>query len=951
VSDRDLIRSFVHENDQAAFAALFRRHSSMVLGVCRRALPSLQDAEDACQATFLVLAQKAKRTRWQPSIANWLFATARKVARNARLAAQRRARREARAAVPEAVHPVDQLTGRELLAALDDELDRLHPRYREPLVLCYLEGLTRDEAAARLGVPASTLKIRLERGRKRLGDALTSHGCALGVGLLALAATSPVGTSSPRLVKSVLAAAAGSPPAAVAALAEGIAVNGLVHKLVLLMLALLGAATLAVGLGAVSRTDAGQQLDEVVPAATEQPAAADARENGKPGSPGVVPTQEKKTAGEDVAVSGRVLDPEGKPVAGARLTVVDDITAGPAPVPATGTDGRFAFSLPRPILGYRSRHVLASAPGFGVDWIEVAGEPLSDATLHLTADLPIHGKLIDLQGQPVAGATVAVADVHTGPPGAFDEMLKNWKKSADEQDQAARKLNKYISNRGSLAQSFHTTTAADGTFTLAGFGKDRVVTLLISGTGIASTYAAIATRTGFDPSGAPRTPLHLYPPEFTLALSPDKPVTGVVRDAVTKAPLAGVRVCGTSAMENIAFGSYLFHAFPEVTATSDSKGRFTLRGLAKARVYSIVADPAEGAPHLHRFLSVHDTVGFAPAEATLDLHHGIVLTGRITDAATGTGVRSRVFYRPLDRNSLLDRFPGYVYEQDAFPAPWHHGRDTITEADGHYKITVMPGAGVFHVQALGDEPGSFLNTRYLTARATKQDITDGIVDGQLGFFHTIGQGGMYNPEYMHAFRVIHPTATDTTATLDVTLRPGVSRLVKVVDADGKPVAGAVALGIRSRGRMTRPPTTAEFTASGLDPDQPRRVLFFHADRKLSGTLMLDGKGTGTVTVKMELLGAITGRLVDQDGRPAVGLHVEFVVQDEDISNFNELKQRDIPALVTDRDGRFRLPDLPHGVKLSVTAIRPGNDRVNNFKEELVLKPGEVRDLGTLKASR
>ena len=84
LSDRDLLRRFVDGNDQAAFTALVRRHAGMVLGVCRRALPNLQDAEDACQATFLVLAQKAKGQRWQPSITNWLFATARKVAHNSR---------------------------------------------------------------------------------------------------------------------------------------------------------------------------------------------------------------------------------------------------------------------------------------------------------------------------------------------------------------------------------------------------------------------------------------------------------------------------------------------------------------------------------------------------------------------------------------------------------------------------------------------------------------------------------------------------------------------------------------------------------------------------------------------------------------------------------------------------------------------------------------------------
>src|ERR1700722_15638757 len=103
LSDRELLGRFVAAGDQAAFAALFRRHSGMVLGVCRRALSNLQDAEDAWQATFLVLARRARSGRWQPSVANWLYTTARRVAGNARMAAERRARREKKAAVPEAV--------------------------------------------------------------------------------------------------------------------------------------------------------------------------------------------------------------------------------------------------------------------------------------------------------------------------------------------------------------------------------------------------------------------------------------------------------------------------------------------------------------------------------------------------------------------------------------------------------------------------------------------------------------------------------------------------------------------------------------------------------------------------------------------------------------------------------------------------------------------------------
>jgi RNA polymerase sigma factor (sigma-70 family) len=245
--DRELLRRFAVANDQRAFAALFHRHAGMVLGVCRRVLPSVQDAEDACQATFVVLARKAKGGRWQPSIANWLYATARKVAANALIAARRRARREGRAAVAVPVRPLDQITSQELLTALDEELYRLAPRYREPLVLCYLQGLTRDEAARRLSVPIGTLKIRLERGRKHLAHGLTRRGCGLGAGMLTLAATSALQAAPLRLGRAVAAALSGSPSPSVAALAEQAAGCGVLNKGALALIAMVS--VLAVGIG------------------------------------------------------------------------------------------------------------------------------------------------------------------------------------------------------------------------------------------------------------------------------------------------------------------------------------------------------------------------------------------------------------------------------------------------------------------------------------------------------------------------------------------------------------------------------------------------------------------------------------------------------------------------------------------------------------------------------
>jgi RNA polymerase sigma factor (sigma-70 family) len=280
-TDGELLRRFADGGDQAAFAAVFDRHAGMVLGVCRRALADPRDAEDACQATFLVLARKARAGRWRASVANWLHATARKVARNARVAAERRAKREAAAAVPEAVPAVDRMTARELLEALDEELARLPARYREPLVLCYLEGLTRDEAARRLGLRPGTVKIRLERGRRRLADALTARGSAPGAVLLAAAAASG-SAAAPHLSEATLTAVGGRPTASVAALADGITTGPRFG------VAGLALGAVMVGVGLLFGAAGGENPPPGAPNPAAAPAAAATDAFGDPLPPGAV---------------------------------------------------------------------------------------------------------------------------------------------------------------------------------------------------------------------------------------------------------------------------------------------------------------------------------------------------------------------------------------------------------------------------------------------------------------------------------------------------------------------------------------------------------------------------------------------------------------------------------------------------------------------------------------
>ena len=163
---------------EAAFEALVARHGPMVLGVCRRALADPDDVEDAFQATFLVLVRRARSVRVGDSLGRWLYGVARRVAAKARArserarAAVRTARRSSRS--PRS-RPADRV---ELLAALDEEVSRLPEKYRAPVVLCHLEGLSHAEAAARLRWPVGTVSGRLSRARDLLRDRLVRRGLA-----------------------------------------------------------------------------------------------------------------------------------------------------------------------------------------------------------------------------------------------------------------------------------------------------------------------------------------------------------------------------------------------------------------------------------------------------------------------------------------------------------------------------------------------------------------------------------------------------------------------------------------------------------------------------------------------------------------------------------------------------------------------------------------------------
>src|SRR5262245_16217983 len=208
-SDADLVGAFVEERDEDAFAEIVRRHGPMVLAACQRVLANRADADDAFQATFLVLVRKAPSVRPRSMLAGWLHGVARRAALRAARDAARHANRERQGAAVRGSsesEPQDD----EALARLDEAIDALPAEYRTPILLCELEGKTRQCVARELGWPEGTVASRLARGRALLARRLAGLGLSLAV-LLARAAQSEAAAAlSSDCVRSTTRAALGA---------------------------------------------------------------------------------------------------------------------------------------------------------------------------------------------------------------------------------------------------------------------------------------------------------------------------------------------------------------------------------------------------------------------------------------------------------------------------------------------------------------------------------------------------------------------------------------------------------------------------------------------------------------------------------------------------------------------------------------------------------------------
>lgn len=894
LNDRELLDLYQHEHDETAFATLVGRHQRRVHGTLARVLADPADIDDAFQATFLVLLRKAGTVTWQTGLGPWLSAVAHRLAVHAKGKASIRLAREADASPrEEPTAPAPDMTWRDACALVHEELDRLPDKFRLPLLLCYLEGKSRDEAAKQLGIKGGAVKGRLERGRNLLRDRLLRRGVTLTAGLLTALTHSPARAASLELVQTTVAAMA-APSARVLALVQGVTATMVLSKFKFTASLLLLTGVLAGLIGAASP---GRLTPEAAVASAASPDKGD-------------------------AIAGKVIDAKGAPVAGAKIALwtKKDRTQ---PLTTTDADGRFSVSVSQ---AQRDNNgvLVVQAKGTGADWL-VLKEPIAGELTFQLDDVPIQGKILDLEGKPIAGVAVTVREVGKSKTANLDPFID-----------AYAKLNSgvgiprlHMVPTEALDAARKSTTDKDGKFRLTGFGPERYVEVMFTGKGIETQWVTVITRPGIKP-----TAYGFRGPAFDLLVGPGKEMAGVVTEKGTGKPVAGARVMSQRSQ-----------------TTTDEKGQYRLEGLTKSKEYYVWA---QGPMHFQTLTQVNDTPGREAITTNFQVAAGVHVEGTLRDKQTGKPVSGTLQY---DVNLKNPNLKAYDFAQNASIGHAEAG------ADGKFRILVIPGKG------------------YLSAKADTNIYTRATPDKWDGSLIMAAPHPVF-PYYHHAITTIDVDPKNPeTLKCDITFDQGETRKGTVVDADGKPVAGVIAFGLtavpdpgaRTFPRQPRygplPPdrlADGTFTVVGLDPKQPRHLAFVHPERKL-GKIVKVSVDDKELVVKLEPLGSVTGVVKQDDGTPAADRKVTLqpprrfaFYRDypiELLHNNQSERQRTgrvikwLPdAVKTDAAGKFRIDGVLPGLSLEAWAANAEGDRnaPTHMHGGVRVEAGKTKELGELK---
>ncbi len=947
-NDEQLLHAFISRRDDSAFAALVGRYGPMVMNVCSRVLGQQQDAEDAFQATFLVLARKAATLRDKTALAAFLHGTAYRMAMKAKQSAARRRSHEGQARSRSPVDPVDELSWREVRTLLDEEVAHLSEKYRSVFVLCVLEGASRDEAAKRLGLKAGTVSSRLAMARKRLGQRLARRGVELTAVLAATAVMTPPALALPAgliagTIKAALATAAGDGlagivSASVAELVQGVTAEMMVSKAKTAM-GLLLTVTLLSGAGACFLASPQRQQGQPVPARRAGKKAAD------------VPRSAKPQAANTVEIQGRVLDPGDKPKAGAKLLLLSrkgKIT----PLGVSAKDGRFTVAVPKETMKRGDHWLIAQADGAGIDFVGLHQfKNKKPAELRLVKDNAIRGRVVNTEGKPVRGVRVAVESIEAYGKNSLDTFRTAWINLWA--GGAGTGMEKQIySGAGAL---FAATTDADGRFVLQGMGAERTIRVRLCGAGIADTAVWVANRAGLDPKPYNQAVLDhldkrikhanwrwslLSGPDVAVVAETEKVIGGVVADADTGKGRAGVVV-------RLIRDSDELVQFPPESRT-DAQGRYEMHGVRKTKRYLLAVSSDSDAGYLGSQVWAEDTTGHQPIAADIRVKKGVVITGKIIDGGTGKPISGFAWPAVLAGNPFVKDYPKFRESLGL------RSNSVSSDDGGTFRVVTIPGPVVL-MGGPSDNPSPIYKRplpdpkypQYFSVRDPRRPKNFSIrVHPEIGGLN----GGIPQGNFCKVLQIKPGVAV---VEQDIVLERSRSRTATIKDAQGRPVAGAWAAGFAPENfHPARQIKEASCSVYG-EIGEPKLLVFYHPDKKLAGTRRLTGDEKEPIVVKLGPAGSIEGRLLDADGKPLMQVTVNLRYRDREAEEVHSII-RQSRQIVTDANGAFAfdavIPELTfelsihHGKRKYEQAAKPADPTIQ-------VKPGECRNLGSIKLKR
>jgi RNA polymerase sigma factor (sigma-70 family) len=1005
LKDRQLLERFARQHDEDAFAELVRRHGPLVHGVCRRVLGHDQDAEDSFQATFLVLARKAGSVRWQDSVHGWLYGVAHQMAKKAKRARLRRRVREIEARRASHPSPSPHAAMRELSAVLDEELRRLPARYREPLLLCYLQGMTRDQAARQLSMPLRTLERRLAQGREVLRARLVRRGLSLSAAMVAASLIGETASAAlpPLLLTSTVrnaslfatSSAVGAIPSRVTDLA-----GGLLKVMAVAKLKGFGAVLIAVGLAAVGGGVGGGALlyhAQIVKAenngwqSDDQPKQAE-----EPG----------QLQGTRVAVFDSQMKPAINEVMHGSS---NDSAKSPSPT-KDATSGTKRGSWPR----------------------------------------KFSGRVTDSDGHPIGQTKILLVGPFSYAGGTMPVDVREVARS---------------DARGDFAFELMGQTAEEQR--LDEPGGTAVVVAQASGYGLASLTLEAFDSKPVDSSKRKRVQSKIDQDygagrfaERTLKLRPEQPIHGRLLDLEGR-PLTNVMVSAESISEvkietllkafeqsdkRLTYQSVipiqisldpLQRLFPSVK--TDSFGRFTFRGVGKdqlltltfqregveaARIYVVgrKMQPAR-LPQIEHYSDGYQDF-YGGCDFTYALGPSAPVIGVVKDCDTGQPIPNtivfveRLFAERGEQHEKLRLSCRYIrtttdkqgsFRMVGIPPGGPHILRAVPPIQEPYlmaekeispKLDGSPGAidilvkkGLWYEgrvtdKASGKPVRAHVDHLALRSNPNKLDnfgLRQGWEMGRYptdndGRYRTLGLpgpgvllirameldsypraiGGDKVPGYRASINYIpttptgmplvnwnliiqvDPPKTAVTFHRDIILDAGETIPGRLVAPDGRPLSDVQVVGETLNKSWWEPHTNAEFQLKGYDGKGPRQLLFRASESSLVGKYRLEGPAPKEILVKLEPAVRVRGRLIEREtDLPAE--RCEIYCENSTIGEAH------ITAS-TDDAGRFEIKGLVAGAVYKMSAANSRGFFSNKNKFEIDLKqarPGDVIDLGDI----